>query len=219
MKVFVCCEGVTDIGPITIFMQKCSPDRFVEVKCETHTSIRVKKIYTKKLSKYLSPDPDRFDRITYIKKLYMLAVLDNSSHIAYHQDTGHQRFKDVYNGIQNDFSDAVPNDDMHCLAIVPKEMIESWLLADEKAYHSVSGDLHLDPHPEDLWGDKHIFLSNYPKNYFARVLSRLGITNDRNAYTQIAEKCDIDTLKARCPKSFGQFLMDMQTFIPKEETE
>jgi hypothetical protein len=215
MKVFVCCEGPTDIGPITAFIKKCSTNPLVKVKCETHKSIRSKKLYAKKLSKYLSPDPDKFDRIAYIKKLYALAMIEGSSFIAYHQDTGYQNFKCVYDGIKKNFEDAISDDGMHCLAIVPKEMIESWLLADEKAYTPVSGKLRLPPYPEDLWGDKSVLSSDYPKNYFMRVLSQCGMKDNRDTYTEIAKKCNVETLKTRCPESFGQFAADMQTFIPK----
>jgi hypothetical protein len=191
----------------------------IEILCETHTSIRTKKIYNKKLFKYLYPDPDKFDRIAYIKKLYTLAVLDNSNYIAYHQDAGHQDFKFVYEGITKDFEDAISNDEIHCLAVVPKEMIESWLLSDEKAYPSIPVSPALPKKPEEIWGDRHNPESNYPKNYFKRILSQYSLEDNHNIYTDIASKSDIETIKNRCPESFNQFCNDMQSFITGEPSQ
>jgi hypothetical protein len=109
-------------------------------------------------------------------------------------------------------------DDMHCLAIVPKEMIESWLLADEKAYPAIPIAPRLPTRPEELWGDKRDKNSNYPYNYFMRVLSQsvlsqFELADNSDTYTEIAEKIDIDVLKNRCRESFGQFYTDMLSFI------
>ncbi|GHU90751.1 hypothetical protein FACS189476_11080 [Spirochaetia bacterium] len=119
----------------------------------------------------------------------------------------------VYAGIKIDFSKAVSDNETRCLAIVPKEMIESWLLADEKAYPSVPTAPRLPANPEELWGDKRNANSNYPYNYFVRVLSQFGLDDDSDTYKEIVEKIDIEVLRNRCKKSFGQFYTDMQSFV------
>jgi hypothetical protein len=154
----------------------------------------------------------------YIKKLLIQAVLNECNHIAYHQDAGHQGFRIVYNGINEDFEKGMSSEiiGMKHLAIVPKEMTESWLLADERAYPAIPASPRLPTKPEDIWGDKHDFESNYPYNYFKRVLTQFGLDDNRDTYTAVAEKSDIEVLKAKCRVSFGQFYTDMQSFIAEE---
>jgi hypothetical protein len=106
-----------------------------------------------------------------------------------------------------------------CLAIVPKEMIESWLLADIRAINSLGdGSIHIDqsPNPESLWGVKDDPSSNYPKHYLRRNLERLGFEDNSGTFAQIAEKIDIEVLKRRCPESFGRFSADIQYFVAGE---
>jgi hypothetical protein len=69
------------------------------------------------------------------------------------------------------------------------------------------------PSPEGLWGSKEDPDSDYPKNYLTRALNKLGRDADSATYKEIAQKSNIDTLKKRCPESFGQFYTDMQTFL------
>jgi hypothetical protein len=91
-------------------------------------------------------------------------------------------------------------------------MIESWLLADENAYPSIPNNPQLPSKPEEIWGQKDDPNSNHPYNYFVRVLSQFGLSDDRGTYARTAEKSGVDVLKRRCSESFGQFYADMQTF-------
>jgi hypothetical protein len=214
MKVFVCCEGITDGDVLRCFIRKCSDIPDIEIHYETHSSIKSKKTYSvKKFNKYLDEqDQDtKFDRLAYMTKLFGLAALEGGNHIAYHQDAGHQGFEKVYDGVAKDFSSAVPSD-VKYLAIVPKEMIESWLLADEKAYPSIPVAPKLPARPEKQWGDRRNPDSGYPKNYFKRVLSQFGLEATRDVYADIAAKSDITTLKNRRLLSFERFVNDMRIF-------
>jgi hypothetical protein len=215
MKIFVCCEGVSDVGPLTYFIKNTSGKVSLEVICETHSSIKSKKvrIYSKKLGKVYN-DVEKFDRAAYIKKLYALAAIEDCVHIAYHQDSGRQGFRNVYNGVMSDFRANVP-EKIKILAIVPKEMTESWLLSDEKSYPFIPDNPKLPASPEECWGDKNDTNSNYPKNLFKRVLKQFNLEPTRDVYAGIAEKINIETLKIRCRESFGQFYTDMQTFLDR----
>jgi hypothetical protein len=134
--------------------------------------------------------------------------------IALHQDAD-RHFRERYNAISEGF-EPFRSKGFNCLAIIPKEMIESWLLADVTAINSLgdgTNPVNQSPNPETLWGDKDDPNSNYPKNYLKRNLEKFGLENTRETYAQIAENADIEVLKRRCPESFGQFYTDMQSFM------
>jgi hypothetical protein len=194
-------------------MRKCASGSDLEISMYTHAELRNVRVKARYKDKSHVDESKRLTRQLYIKKLYAIALMEYSRHIAYHQDAGGQEFDMVYTGIRSDFSKAVSDNETHCLAIVPKEMIESWLLADEKAYPSIPTAPRLPSKPEELWGDKRDVNSNYPYNYFVRVLSQFGLDDNSDTYKEIAEKTDIEVLKNRCEKSFGQFYTDMQSFI------
>ena len=119
----------------------------------------------------------------------------------------------VYTNLKEKFSDYASK--LSCLAIVPKEMIESWLLADEQAYVAAFGKKpeHLPKNPEEIWGEKDKPDSNHPKRIMDRILGQYRKESTKYTYTEIAERCSIETLKIRCPKSFGRFYDDMQGFV------
>jgi hypothetical protein len=150
-----------------------------------------------------------------------LADKNNENHIAYHQDAGHDGFREIYTATKEAFISAGVPVDVKSIAIIPKEMTESWLLADISAINSLGDGLHhvsMSPNPESLWGDEDDPASNYPKNYLKRQLEQLDMEADSKIYTEIAENIDIEVLKRRCPESFGQFYTDMQSFIAEENT-
>ena len=207
MKVIICCEGLNDVGPLTNFVKKSAFLESLEVECEIHKSIANRiKLYKK-----------RDTREIMIYKLYVLAKLKDCKHIGYHQDADNNEFLFVYNAIKNDFINNVPNT-IKCLPIVPQKTMESWLLSDESAYPNKPKNPSLPINPEDIWGSPRDPGSNHPKKYFIHVLAQFGIVPNRNTYSQIAENTDIEVLKRRCPKSFGQFYEDMQVFIGEGST-
>jgi len=144
----------------------------------------------------------------------MIAKKTKCRHIAYHQDAD-GRYDDVYSRIYECFSEIIKHD-YHCLAIVPKEMIESWLLADGNAFSPPVKQADLPKKPEEIWGAKEDPTGNRPKYYLERVLIGIGQQANRETYADIARNMSIDILLKRCPKSFGQFHADIQTFLPAE---
>jgi len=222
MKIFVCCEGQTDVGPITSLIEKCLPSCKLEIDCKTHAELRKTTLLKSEIPRGVIKEGKRLKRIAYIRRLWTEANKAKSEYVGLHQDLDHQDFNKVYQDIHNDFDTVLPPP-IKRIAIVPKETIESWLLADVKAINSLGdGSIFVDqsPNPEDLWGDEKDGNSKHPKNYLIRDLEKLNIENNLEAYpaiyAQIAKKTNIDVLKRRCPKSFGQFHTDIQSFIPKE---
>jgi len=216
MKIVICCEGSTDVGPLTVLFKKCTPVNNLDIVCRTHDELKGEVTLLKSdFPKGLLKDNDKLTRVTSILRSFRLAKILKCMNIAFHQDSGHQDFKVTYNGIHKDFNSVLP-DSIIRLAIVPKEMTESWLLADVKAINLLGdGTINVDmsKNPENLWGDKHDPNSNYPKNYLKRNLEKLGVEYNSESCTCIAENTDIEILKQRCPLSFGQFYTDMQSFV------
>jgi hypothetical protein len=126
----------------------------------------------------------------------------------------------VYKGVKDAFKDIVAQN-FKCLAIVPKEMTESWLLYDPNAYPQIPSNPALPTRPEELWGEKHNPNSKYPKNYMKKILSQFpefDSINEAESYTKIAKKTNIQVILHRNSKSFKQFYDDMQEFITPEGT-
>jgi hypothetical protein len=206
MTVYLYCEGVTDYAVIPSLMKKSGNNYDMDIHW-------IKKSDLKKMRTHRKSGIVISGHYKMIKALAAAAEKDNIQFIAYHQDAD-RNYTNVYKAIKSEFEKLSR---FHCLAIVPKEMIESWLLADENAYPSVPNNPQLPSKPEERWGQKDDPDSNHPYNYFVRVLSQFGLSDDRATYARIAEKSDINVLKRRCPESFGQFYVDMQKFIAGTE--
>lgn len=210
IQVFMYCEGVTDFEPICVLIRKAAPSSDMTFIRKTRNDLR-------KETAVLDGRRGIHKHVTDIDRLAMAAKKAGCRHIAYHQDAdGNDAV--VYNSIKEKFSDYA---NIHsCLAIVPKEMTESWLLTDEQAYIIAFGSIpeHLPKEPEEIWGKKDDPDSNYPKHVMKHVLGQFHKTPNQHAYTKIAEQCNIDILKARCPKSFARFFNDLQNFISIEST-
>jgi hypothetical protein len=211
MKIIVGCEGSTDVDVLTVLLKKCAPSQLLDNCINTHAELRKIILLNSKLPRKIKKESKRIHRIAYIRRLLFIASLSNSKNIAYHQDAD-GKYSEVYNGIHVDFDTILPST-IKRLAIVPKEMIESWLLADENAYPFIPKNPKLPSKPEELWGNKDD--PNHPYKYLVKVLSQFNISDNRDTYAQIAENTNIETLKRRC-KSFNQFYTDMQTFIAGE---
>jgi hypothetical protein len=215
VKIVVCCEGSTDVGPLTVLVKKCTPVNNLDIDCRTHDELIKIKLLKTELPKGFVKDNERLKRVACIRRSLHIANELKCKNIALHQDLGHQDFKEVYQSIHKDFKTVLP-DSINRLAIVPKEMTESWLLADVTAINSLGdGSIHVDqsPNPETLWGNKDDPESNYPKNYLKQNLEKLAVEYNSESCTRIAENTNIEVLKRRCPVSFGQFYTDIQYFI------
>jgi len=203
MTIYLYCEGVTDYVVIPNFMKRVSiiPDLDVQwIKRDTLKNVRTHRKSNVRITSHYK----------LIKALATFSFLQGGKYIAYHQDAD-GKYLETYKSIINEFK-SLKESGFHCLAIVPKEMIESWLLADENAYSAVPDNPKLPSSPEEIWGQKKDKTSNHPYNYFVRVLAQFSLPDNRNTYAQIAEKTKIEVLRHSCPESFGQFCKDMRVF-------
>lgn len=205
MRVLMYCEGVMDFEPICIFIRKTTLLSKITITRKTRQELR-------RETTLLNGRRGIHKHVTDIDRLAMVAQKTKYLHIAYHQDADGND-TNVYGSIENKFSNY--SDKFSCLAIVPKETIESWLLADEHAYIAIFGSkpTHLPKKPEDVWGEKKDPASNYPKHVIKRVLMQYHKTPNRDVYAEIAEQCNIDTLRIRCPISFDRFFTDLHKFV------
>jgi len=210
IEMLMYCEGVTDFEALCAFIMRATPSSKFIITRKTRPEL-LREI------KVLSNRRGIHKQITYIDRLAMASKKIKCKCIAYHQDADHD-YKVVYERIKNCLSkyDGI----LDCLAIVPKEMIESWLLADEKAYILVFGKApdkpRLPKKAEMIWGEKNDPGSNYPKHVMKRVLEQYNRSPSRDLYAEIAENCSIDTMSSRCPISFGQFLLDLKQLLQSE---
>jgi len=196
-------------------MKKCVPVLKLDIDCKTHSELRKTTLLKSELPRGFIKEGKRINRIAYIRRLWHEAKKAKCGHIGLHQDLDHQKAEKVYQDIHEDFNSILPSS-IKRIAIVPKEMTESWLLSDENAFPAIPKEPRLPAKPEELWGQKNNPQSDHPYNYFVRVLTQFNLPDNHDTYTQIAEKTDIEILKRCCPKSFCLFHSDMQTFIPKE---
>ena len=207
--IYVCCEGITDVGVLVAFIEKCST---VKAICKTHNELKNIKVRNLNLSRKDKYKDERINRKAYLRRIAYLANENGASLIGYHQDAG-RSYARVYRDINNDLSE-FREKGYGCIAIVPKEMIESWILADEQAYENMFGKTPDNPalpkKPEEMWGQKENKDSNYPKNVMTRVLQQYIVIQNREVYAEIAENSNIEKVLVRCPKSFARFVNDMK---------
>jgi hypothetical protein len=203
MTVYLHCEGITDYAVIPLIMKKVSNLTNMDIR-SLDDKVKTIKTHRKK--------PSELSGYKLIKNFAVFYLMDVSKYIAYHQDAD-GKYHNVYRSIISEFKPLKENG-FRCLPIVPKEMIESWLLADVTAINSLGdGTIHVDqsPNPEGIAN---------PKDYLRENLKELGIETDAHntssVFIKIAENSDIEVLKRHCPVSFGQFYTDMQSFIAGE---
>lgn len=203
MTVYLCCEGVTDYAAIPPLMKKAADTFEMDIQWIKKSFLKTSLIVHRKKYEAISAHKKR------IIALAAHAKKNGVSFIAYHNDAD-KEYNKTYYEIKSEF-EKLRN--FHCVAIVPKEMIESWLLSDESAYRTIPENPKLPSKPEEIWGQIKDKNSNHPYNYFVRVLNQFKLSDNRDTYSNIAEKTNIEILKQRCPLSFGQFYSDMQSFV------
>jgi len=207
MTFYIHCEGVTDYAVIPVLMKKVLKTYDIDVKWVRRDELRKVKTHRKSNIKISG-------HYKLVKALATHSLIYGSKYIAYHQDAD-GKFTVVYDAIISEFKPLQENG-FSCLAIVPKETVESWLLSDDSAYPSIPNDPKLPSEPEEIWGLKNDKNSNHPYNYFVRVLAQFGLPDNRDTYAQIAEKTCIEVLKRRCPESFSKFYADTESFFAKK---
>lgn len=103
------------------------------------------------------------------------------------------------------------------IPMIPLSMIECWLLGDKDALGQVF-DVVISQHempvkPEYIWGTKTNPDSNYPKNYFVRLIRSLDkryctYESCQEDFNKIASCSEISTLRETCPLSYERFYTD-----------
>jgi len=204
MTIYLHCEGFTDYAVIPHILQKALNINDLDIQWITRDML-------KKVKTYRKSNISISGHYKLIKSLATYSLLHNCKYIVYHQD-GDNNYSENYNKIVCEFI-PLKQIGFNCLAVVPKETIESWLLSDENAYPLKPSNPKLPLNPEDLWGQRNDSNSNHPKNIFSKVLKQFNLIDNRDTYAQIAEKINIEILENRCPISFGQFIKDTQELL------
>jgi hypothetical protein len=219
LKAIVCGEGPTDVGvreygsgvwnngPAISFINNTSPiELLIDGISLTELENKVPILQRRK--------PKGFG--TKALRLSRYAKMNNIDVAICYVDCDKKQDIDLfakrYQEINDGFKQAVTG--VVGIAMIPKRMIESWLLSDENSYKSLFGKIPEHPRlpnkPEELKGDKHDPDSDYPKHYIKRVLDQY---NQRGTawYYDLASNSAIDTLRRKCPISFEQFYQDINT--------
>jgi hypothetical protein len=208
MTVYLYCEGVQDYAVLVSLIRKVANNNAIDVQWKKRHELR--RITTLRKTGFAMTGSYKI-----LAALATLANRDKCKHIAYHRDSDKENYQCLYNTI-NEAMEQFRKAGLQCIAIIPKPMIESWILSDGNAYPTIPTNPSLPLEPEQLHGDETNPDSNHPKNYLNRVLAQFQLERNRNVYAEIAENSNVDTIRKKCPVSFDQhFYTDMQTFIPK----
>lgn len=134
------------------------------------------------------------------------------------QQAVNKHYDQVYNEVREglDSETAVP--------MIPLSMIECWLLGDryalEQVYRISIKQNDMPVKPEYLWGAKKDPHSNFPKNYFVRLIRDFdkkyyAYEACREDFQKIAECSDITILRKKCPYSYNRFYMDFVNMLKR----
>jgi len=204
MEMYLYCEGNADFAVICSLLKKANGNQGLSVN-------RVKRDEIKKWTIHKKPNFKISRAYKMVTILATIALKNGNKNIAYHQDADGE-YDVRYERITSEFK-GPQGAGINCLAIVPKEMIESWVLADKNAYPQEPKNPQLPTRPEELWGKKNS--DKHPKIYLKKVLEQFHQTPSAEIFSELIEKSTLEIIKERCPKSFGQFYNDVQVFIAK----
>lgn len=219
IKVMICGEGPSDVGKTDYESQKWIPGpavAFVE-KAFAHDTT----IIAISRQDLLHNHKHRLGRIRSKKghavkaeRLAKLARRQNCNIAICYIDCDRNEFDSLYNDVVLGFDRSETK--IVGIPMLPKPMIEAWLMGDKNAYLQVLGKIPSKPSlprkPEELRGDKSNPSSNYAKNVLSRVISQFSIKDDHWRY-EIAIQSDPDTMSRICPISYGRFLNDALTSL------
>ena len=203
MTIYLHCEGNSDYAVIPHLIKKVLNITDLEMIWIKRKELEEFRTHRKEEMKY---------HFKYILALAYYSHINKCKNIAFHIDSDNEYFE-RYSKIQDDFKKQKKDGKFHCLAVVPKKTIESWLLADENAYPSIPKNPKLPAKPEELWGNVNEENTDHPKKYFYRILNQFNLEKNSDTYANIAENIDIKTLAEKCKVSFGQFIRDAQDFL------
>ncbi len=98
------------------------------------------------------------------------------------------------------------------IACIPMSTSESWLLADIKAWTTLTGasGLPLPSKPEEIWGKRDDPKANHPHQLFARICVQAGQGDDHSTRRYIAELMDAEAICRACPISFVPFYTSLK---------
>jgi len=146
-------------------------------------------------------------------RLARYALLKRITFAVCYVDCDRRDFDDLHREFQKGFESVTS---VKGIPMIPKTMIECWLLADEHAYQKLFKRKPQNPalpsKPEDLRGAKSEPESNYPKHVLRRVISQFHQVPDEYRLL-LAELSDPDVLKSHCPISYERFYQDILVFF------
>ena len=210
IKVIVCGEGPTDVGKMDCDTSKWIPGPAIAyIKNASTKKLQIDGIQKNKLPRIQKAKCKKGHSVK-AERLCRYAILKSYKVAICYVDCDNNDFEAIYSDISCGFS--FYSNQVIGIPMIPKAMIESWLLADEKAFIKVFGKKPSKPplpkKPESLWGKKEDPNSNYPKNVLKRVVSQFNDKPEDWRYA-LARNSSSKTLSIKCPVSYGKFLCDM----------
>ena len=211
IKVIVCGEGPTDVGKMDCDTSKWIPGPAIAyIKNASTPKLQIDGIQKNKLPRIQKAKCKKGHSVK-AERLCRYAILKSYKVAICYVDCDNNDFETIYQDITFGFS--FYSNQVIGIPMIPKAMIESWLLADEKAFIKVFGKKPSKPplpkKPESLWGEKSDPESNYPKNVLNRIVTQFKRKPDSWRY-DLACKANTNILSKKCPVSYGRFLCDMQ---------
>ena len=211
IKVIVCGEGPTDVGKMDCDTSKWIPGPAIAyIKNASTPKLQIDGIQKNKLPRIQKAKCKKGHSVK-AERLCRYAILKSYKVAICYVDCDNNDFEAIYSDISCGFS--FYSNQVIGIPMIPKAMIESWLLADEKAFIKVFGKKPSKPplpkKPESLWGKKEDPNSNYPKNVLKLIVSQFNNKPEDWRYA-LARNSNSKTLLLKCPESYGRFLCDMQ---------
>ena len=211
IKVIVCGEGPTDVGKMDCDTSKWIPGPAIAyIKNASTKKLQIDGIQKNKLPRIQKAKCKKGHSVK-AERLCRYAILKSYKVAICYVDCDNNDFEAIYSDISCGFS--FYSNQVIGIPMIPKAMIESWLLADEKAFIKVFGKKPSKPplpkKPESLWGKKEDPNSNYPKKVLKLIVSQFNNKPEDWRYA-LARNSNSKTLLLKCPESYGRFLCDMQ---------
>ncbi|CAO81540.1 hypothetical protein [Candidatus Cloacimonas acidaminovorans] len=211
IKVIVCGEGPTDVGKKDCDTSEWIPGPAIAyIKNASTPKLQIDGIQKNKLPRIQKAKCKKGHSVK-AERLCRYAILKSYKVAICYVDCDNNDFETIYQDITFGFS--FYSNQVIGIPMIPKAMIESWLLADEKAFIKVFGKKPSKPplpkKPESLWGKKEDPNSNYPKNVLKLIVSQFNNKPEDWRYA-LARNSNSKTLLLKCPESYGRFLCDMQ---------
>ncbi|HPV00639.1 MAG TPA: hypothetical protein PLR23_06680 [Candidatus Cloacimonas acidaminovorans] len=211
IKVIVCGEGPTDVGKKDCDTSEWIPGPAIAyIKNASTPKLQIDGIQKNKLPRIQKAKCKKGHSVK-AERLCRYAILKSYKVAICYVDCDNNDFETIYQDITFGFS--FYSNQVIGIPMIPKAMIESWLLADEKAFIKVFGKKPSKPplpkKPESLWGKKEDPNSNYPKKVLKLIVSQFNNKPEDWRYA-LARNSNSKTLLLKCPESYGRFLCDMQ---------